>query len=188
MSVCRECYVLSGRYLCDELISRPDEFYRLWCVVVCDLENSWMRRPWPIGGCRAKNKDANKVFRTEHGKSVSWTPPILSRIQFLTKCNFECHQHLSAQEPGNLVVSPVSIKLVLAMLYEGAAGNTASELERVLRLPSRLQTRKRFSAILNSLLVSNPVPSASISLTNHRSSSDQQRPTSFNSRSLKHSS
>jgi hypothetical protein len=31
--------VLSGRGLCDELITRPEEFYRLWCVVVCDLES-----------------------------------------------------------------------------------------------------------------------------------------------------
>jgi hypothetical protein len=31
--------VLSGRGLCDELITRPEEFYRLWCVVVCDIEN-----------------------------------------------------------------------------------------------------------------------------------------------------
>jgi len=38
---------LSGRGLCDELITRPEESYRLWCVVVCDLENSRMRRPWP---------------------------------------------------------------------------------------------------------------------------------------------
>jgi len=30
---------LSGRDLCDELITRPEESYRLWCVVVCDLEN-----------------------------------------------------------------------------------------------------------------------------------------------------
>jgi serine protease inhibitor len=110
------------------------------------------------------------------------------RIKFLTECNFDCHQHLSAQEPGNMVVSPVSIKLVLAMLYEGAAGNTALELEQTLQLPARLQARKRFSAILDSLLVSIPVPSASISSTNHRSSSDQQRPTSFISRSLKHAS
>ena len=56
MSVCCECYVLSGRGLCDELITRPEEFYRLWCIVVCDLEISWMRRPWPTGGFRAKNK------------------------------------------------------------------------------------------------------------------------------------
>ena len=30
--------MLSGRGLCDELITRPEESYRLWCVVVCDLE------------------------------------------------------------------------------------------------------------------------------------------------------
>ena len=38
MFVCCECCVLSGRGLCDELITRPEESYRLWCVV-CDLEN-----------------------------------------------------------------------------------------------------------------------------------------------------
>ena len=39
MFVCCECCVLSGRGLCDELITRPEESYRLCCVVVCDLEN-----------------------------------------------------------------------------------------------------------------------------------------------------
>ena len=38
--VCCDCCVLSGRGLCDELITRSEEFYRLWCVVVCDLETS----------------------------------------------------------------------------------------------------------------------------------------------------
>jgi hypothetical protein len=40
LDVSRECCVLSGRCLCDELVSRPGESYRLWCVVVCDLETS----------------------------------------------------------------------------------------------------------------------------------------------------
>ena len=31
--------MLSGRGLCDELITRPEESYRLWCVVMRDLEN-----------------------------------------------------------------------------------------------------------------------------------------------------
>ena len=47
MLVCCECCVLSGRGLCDGLITRSEESYRLWCVVVCDQETSWMRRPWP---------------------------------------------------------------------------------------------------------------------------------------------
>jgi hypothetical protein len=32
MSVCCECCVLSGRGLCDELVPRPEESYRVWCV------------------------------------------------------------------------------------------------------------------------------------------------------------
>jgi len=42
--------VLFGRGLCDELITRPEKSYRLWCVVVCDLETSRMRRPWSVLG------------------------------------------------------------------------------------------------------------------------------------------
>jgi len=37
---------LSGRGLCDELITRPKESYRLCCVVVCDLETSRIGAPY----------------------------------------------------------------------------------------------------------------------------------------------
>jgi len=49
--------VLSGRGLCDGLITRQEESYRLWCVVVCDLENSRMRRPWSALGRSATKKN-----------------------------------------------------------------------------------------------------------------------------------
>jgi hypothetical protein len=38
--------VLSGRGLCDELITRPDESYLLCCVVVRDLETSRIGAPY----------------------------------------------------------------------------------------------------------------------------------------------
>jgi len=56
MFVCCDCCVLSGRGLCNELITRPEESYRLRCVVVCDLETSRMRRPWPAFGRSATKK------------------------------------------------------------------------------------------------------------------------------------
>ena len=56
MSVCCECCVLSGRGLCDELITSPEESYRLWCVVVCDVETSIMRLPRPAIGRSATKK------------------------------------------------------------------------------------------------------------------------------------
>jgi hypothetical protein len=38
--------VLSGRGLCDQLIIRPEESYRPWCVVVYDLETLRIGAPY----------------------------------------------------------------------------------------------------------------------------------------------
>jgi hypothetical protein len=59
MSVCCECCVLSGRGLCNALITRPEESYGLWCIVVCDLEISRMGRPWPASGRSATGAGCN---------------------------------------------------------------------------------------------------------------------------------
>jgi hypothetical protein len=63
--ICRSGWArgLRGRSVAANLlrlwvITRLEGSYRLWCVV-CDLENSWMRRPWPTGGCHAKNKETH---------------------------------------------------------------------------------------------------------------------------------
>jgi hypothetical protein len=64
MFVCCECCVLSGRGLCDERIIRPEESYRLWCVVVCDLENLKNEEAMGrIGSQRHRKKSA--IFRHE---------------------------------------------------------------------------------------------------------------------------
>jgi len=54
MFVCCECYVLSGRGLCDELITGPEESYRLLRVVVCDLETSKEEAKSLLKGCEYK--------------------------------------------------------------------------------------------------------------------------------------
>jgi len=56
--VCCESRVFSGRGLCDELITRPEESYRLCCVVVCDLETSRIGAPYvyDISSLRVKGR------------------------------------------------------------------------------------------------------------------------------------
>jgi len=67
MFVCCECFVLSGRCLCDELITRPEKSYRLWCVVVCDLENLMNEEPYPINVTDLNIGDTSlDVFPTYH--------------------------------------------------------------------------------------------------------------------------
>ena len=61
MFVCCECCALSGTGLCDELITRPEESYQLWCFVVCDQETSRVRKPWPAldHSATGKKKSSN---------------------------------------------------------------------------------------------------------------------------------
>ena len=59
--VCCECRVLSGRGLCDELITRPEESYRLCCVIVCDLETSRMGAAYIYDISRLRVKIGDKL-------------------------------------------------------------------------------------------------------------------------------
>ena len=46
--------MLLGRGLCDGLITRPEKSYRLWRVVVCDLETPKEEAKSPLKGCKYK--------------------------------------------------------------------------------------------------------------------------------------
>ena len=95
MSVCCDCCLLSGRGLRDELITRPEESYRLWRVVVCDLETSKIRRlkpatglwkiqpQWVVTPGKQTNKQTNKQ--------------LFSNYIF----KFIIHLSLSCDRPGN---------------------------------------------------------------------------------------
>ena len=67
MFVCCVCCVLSGRGFCDELFTRPEESYRLWCVVVCELETLMNEEPYPINVIELNIGDtALDIFPTCH--------------------------------------------------------------------------------------------------------------------------
>jgi len=55
--------LLSRRGLCDEMITRPEESYRVWCLSV--IVKPWkMTSPWPTTGCRAIKKKQSTVIRS----------------------------------------------------------------------------------------------------------------------------
>lgn len=59
---------------------------------------------------------------------------------------------ISKKYSKNVIISPISLKIALVLLYEGAQGETAYELANILQLPAtRNATRKKFSNILQSL-------------------------------------
>ena len=82
MSVCCECCVLLGRGFCDELITRPEKSYRLWCVNVCDRETPRMRRPWPALGRYATRKKERKKERKKNACLTTY------RFNFVFQSNY----------------------------------------------------------------------------------------------------
>jgi len=106
MFVCCECCVLSGRGLCDELITRPEESYRLWYVVVCDLETSRMRRPWPALGRSATEKKPHPLWNTKHHYRIEKNPPLFPSLsQIFSYRTFPFH-FATIHSPSQLRLFP----------------------------------------------------------------------------------
>jgi hypothetical protein len=55
---------LSGRGLCDGLITRPEESYRMCRVIVCDLETSRMRRLKPASGLQKPVEEEVTLYQS----------------------------------------------------------------------------------------------------------------------------
>jgi len=104
MFVCCECCVLSGRGLCDELITLPENSYRLWRVVVYDLEISWMRRPWPTGWVVPPK---TKIKRNKHLNTNNVTRTPLPRLAVRTRVR--SHAYLCSDY---VVVEQVFVKVL----------------------------------------------------------------------------
>jgi hypothetical protein len=98
MLVCCECCVLSGRGLCDELITRPEGSYRLWWVVVCDLETSRIRRSWPALG-RSATENVKQTDKETPNYAISSRPLFNSPSQAETYPSVPHSKTLSACVP-----------------------------------------------------------------------------------------
>lgn len=69
-----------------------------------------------------------------------------------TTFDWTLFRKLGVANAGNVLLSPISIKLALVLLYEGAQGQTAHELANALNLPLSVPgTREIFNNVLKSL-------------------------------------
>jgi len=64
------------------VVTRPEESYRLWCVVVCDLETSRMMRPWPALGRSATGKKIHIFIRVFFLIRIYWSHVLAVAFHF----------------------------------------------------------------------------------------------------------
>jgi len=93
--------VLSGRGLCDELITCPEESYVLWCVVVCDLETSRMGAPYIYNISRLRVNISKLLHVLDLKGSSSGVHSCLKQslklfvISSIQKCRLKCDPYIS---------------------------------------------------------------------------------------------
>jgi hypothetical protein len=113
MFVCCECCVLSGRGLCDGLITRSEESYRLWCFVVCDQETSKTRRLKPATGLWKIQPQwvvtPGKQTNTDHSQTGS------NQIHY-TQTNGQPTRRHTLQEPSTPSCQRVGGKAFVSLL------------------------------------------------------------------------
>ncbi|CAK1545669.1 unnamed protein product [Leptosia nina] len=81
-------------------------------------------------------------------------PTELSRLNFF---DIDLLKYTAEDRPGNVIISPASIKSTLAMILEGAAGNTEDEIRSALRLSAyKDEFREQLNAYLSLLRVNTP--------------------------------
>jgi len=87
--------------------------------------------------------------------SANDTGPTQTGIQEVANANnkfaFDLYSQLDKSEGGNVFYSPYSISAALAMTYEGAKGQTASEMKSVFHFPESNILRPNFAAIHNEI-------------------------------------
>ena len=84
--------MLSGTGLCDELVTRPEESYRLWCVVVCDLES-------------LKNEEVmTRVGSQRHKKKLIILTRCIRKVWAMRTLNFPYRSQMATKRKPNVVL------------------------------------------------------------------------------------
>jgi hypothetical protein len=114
MFVCCECCVLSGRGLCDGLITRPEESYRLSHVVVCDQKPRKTRRLKPaIGLWKIQPQWVVTPGKQTNKRTYIHIYTMSHKYYFITQsqCKEICTEHLCCSHNSTTALKWVSVFL-----------------------------------------------------------------------------
>ncbi len=146
----RPCYVV------DVPVPESSHIMRLWIekkmgmlleVRTLDAQKKELRRMkiksikkmdgmWVAKDLEIKDKASGRIT-TLQITDLQWNAPQETAMAFdpaesINQLTIDLYKKLSAKEEGNLFLSPYSISTALAMVYGGAAGETAEQMNRTL--------------------------------------------------------
>ena len=93
MSVSCECCVSYGRGFCYGSITRPQQYYRMWCVLVCDLKTSKIRQLWSALSCCASEDEKETKKKTTNGPLNRFAHALFLLSQYFAPLREDCIPH-----------------------------------------------------------------------------------------------
>jgi hypothetical protein len=128
MDVCLLC-ALSGRGLCDELITRQVKSYRLWRVVACDQETSWYEEAINRAGLQSQRNKQQRVIApqfccclTEEACSHNYVVPEISDISKFNSATFTQLIHTKSCSHR------MSMQIYLGSVHDGVKWDNAANI------------------------------------------------------------
>jgi hypothetical protein len=134
MSVSCECCVLSSKGLCDGLIARPEESYRVWCVWVWSwsLDNEealahWgavapLEKKWNTGGKILTKEDRSTWSKTSPSATFSTANPTYTGLE-LGRLLWEAGEELALRNRRQRRAVREVWELQLRFRYRGGGGD-----------------------------------------------------------------
>ena len=114
MFVYRECCVLSGRGLCDELITRTEESYQVWCLSLISKTQQW-EGLGPLGGCwswkkKSVHRNIEKTLRRHVVKHPMAEPRLLGARRRVSLGAWRQVSHVARREIVSLKQSKTCVE------------------------------------------------------------------------------
>ena len=94
--------MLSGRGLCNELITRPEESYRMRCVVVYDLEKKNLKNEEAMTRVGSQRHKKNVYYKISHNIQTKIYISVYVMTQTALIITVRYHHHISVMELGHL--------------------------------------------------------------------------------------
>ena len=119
---------------------------RLRIKSIKKMDGMWVAKDMELLDKKTENKTLLTISGLKWGDS-SAPQTAFDPVEAVNQFAFNLYGRLSKQKEGNLFLSPYSISSALAMVYGGARGETATQMEKTLHFAGQEATHPAFSIL-----------------------------------------
>ncbi len=130
------------------LDAKMQRLHRMKIKSIKKMEGMWVAKDLEVTDQKSGNKTTLQITGLEWEKASA---PAFDPAESVNQLAFDLYKKLSAGKSGNLLCSPYSVSSALAMVYGGARGETAEQMNAMLHFGEQEATHPAFSYLRKKL-------------------------------------